>query len=190
MARSAPAVLDRFESSLADLDVALTRTPRASFESAVRDAVAEPAVGTPLPFEGVSLPAFVDRAPTPATLRAAKTGVTAATLAIADYGSVVLPSTREGSEQVSLVPERHVAIVDETDVVPDMPTAIERLGPQLRDGDSVVIATGPSATADMGALVRGAHGPKAVHVVLLEDGARGDAGEQPPAGSDGGGDPP
>jgi len=31
------------------------------------------------------------------------------------------------------------------------------------------LATGPSATADMGALVRGAHGPERVHVLLIDD---------------------
>ncbi|TKX83368.1 hypothetical protein EXE43_24625, partial [Halorubrum sp. SS5] len=40
----------------------------------------------------------------------------------------------------------------------------------------VVFATGPSATADMGGLVHGAHGPKEVHVVLLreDDSAEGE----------------
>jgi len=38
-----------------------------------------------------------------------------------------------------------------------------------RDGDDVILATGPSATADMGDLVLGAHGPRAVHALLLED---------------------
>jgi L-lactate dehydrogenase complex protein LldG len=32
-----------------------------------------------------------------------------------------------------------------------------------------VLATGPSATADMGELVLGAHGPESVHVVILDE---------------------
>jgi L-lactate dehydrogenase complex protein LldG len=50
------------------------------------------------------------------------------------------------------------------------------LGPRCReDGTDVIVATGPSATADMGALVTGAHGPKAVHAVLVDRDAEGDA---------------
>lgn len=94
--------------------------------------------------------------------------MTEATLAIADYGSIVLPSTPEGVEPVSLFPERHVAVLDEADLVESMATAIDRLGERIRaDGGSHIVATGPSATADMGALVQGAHGPEHVHVVVV-----------------------
>lgn len=162
-------VLERFERSLSDHDVPITRTDPGGVEAALRSIAGEPAIGTPLPFEDVSLPPFVEADPSPADLESAHTGVTAADFAIADYGSVVLPSTPEGSEQVSLFPELHVPVLSAQAIVADMPTAINRLGPRLRDGDSVVLATGPSATADMGELVRGAHGPKDVHVVVLTD---------------------
>ncbi len=161
----------RFEASLTALDVAVTRTAPADFESTLREIVSEPVVGTALPFDDVSLPNWVDDAPTPATLESATTGITPACLGIADYGSVVLPSTPEGAEPVSLFSDLHVAVLRESDLVADMQTAIEHLAPRLRDGESAIVATGPSATADMGALVTGAHGPKDVHVVLLRDGS-------------------
>jgi L-lactate dehydrogenase complex protein LldG len=159
----------RFDASLSELGVELTRTTPAEFDSTLRELVDEPAVGTPLPFDEVSLPTWIDDEPSPRTLEAATTGVTGASLGIADYGSVVLPSTETGAEQVSLFPDLHVAVLREADLVGEMRTAIERLGPKLRDGGSSIIATGPSATADMGALVQGAHGPKDVRVVLLEE---------------------
>ncbi|MFC7044687.1 LUD domain-containing protein [Halobacteriaceae archaeon GCM10025711] len=160
-----------FAASLADLAVTLTRTTAAEFGDALREAVEPPAVGVPLPFDGVSLDGTgVDRDPSAPDLAAAVTGVTPASLGIADYGSVVVESSPDGTEPVSLFPDRHVAVVAASDVVPDMPAAVERLGEAFRDGrDNAVVATGPSATADMGELVRGAHGPKHVHVVLLED---------------------
>lgn len=129
-----------------------------------------PAVGVafPSPWD-VDLPNSVDTDPTPANLDAAATGVTAARLAIADYGTVVLEADAAGSESISLFPERHVAVVRADDVVPGMREAIERLGGRLRDGASAVLATGPSATADMGDLVIGAHGPREVEIVLLEE---------------------
>lgn len=163
-------IRERFEETLADLEVSVTETTPDEFDATLRRIATDPVVGTPLPFDSVSLPGWVDDEPTPATLEDATTGVTAASMGIADYGSVVLPATADGSEQVSLFPELHVPVLRERDLVANMPTAIERLAPELRDGGSAIVATGPSATADMGALVKGAHGPKDVHVVLLEDG--------------------
>jgi L-lactate dehydrogenase complex protein LldG len=101
-------------------------------------------------------------------LDAATTGVTAAGLAIADYGSLLLRATPDGSEPVSLFPDLHVAVLRASDIVPDMETALSRFGEDCRDRrQSAIVATGPSATADMGALVRGAHGPTEVHVVVV-----------------------
>lgn len=99
----------------------------------------------------------------------AQTGLTAARLGIADYGTVVLQ--HDGTtERVSLLPERHVTVLRQSDLVADMPAAFGRLGPILREAPtSLVLATGPSATADMGGLVRGAHGPQAVHVIICTD---------------------
>ncbi len=166
---------ERFAANLEALEVSVTRAEPATFDSALREVTTEPTIGTRLPFESVSLPDWVDDEPTPATLEAATTGVTAASLGVADYGSVVLPGTPEGGEPVSLFQDLHVAVLRRSDLVGDMRTAIERLGPQLREGHSAIVATGPSATADMGALVKGAHGPKDVHVIVLEDG--GEDGE-------------
>lgn len=165
-----------FEASLDELGVTWSRASAEEFETAVVEAVVEPAVGTPLPFEGVSLAGTdVTRDPTPAELDGAATGVTPADFGVAEYGSVVLRPDAAGTEPVSLYPERHVAVLAESDVLPDMSAAFERLEAALSpgggdaDGGDAIVATGPSATADMGALVTGAHGPKEVHVVLVED---------------------
>lgn len=159
-----------FESSLGRLDVGWTETTTEEMPEAWGDVLRRPAVGAPLPFDGVSLPDEVTVSPTPAELNAATTGVTPASFAIASYGSVVLRATPDGTEPVSLFPDRHVAVVRESDVVPGMTEAFERLADDIRaERGSAIVATGPSATADMGALVRGAHGPKDVHVVILTD---------------------
>jgi L-lactate dehydrogenase complex protein LldG len=166
--------VDVFADSLARLDVPVTRADPAAATATLADLVTPPAVGTPLPDRfGVTLPPAVRTDFTPADLRGAQTGVTHADFAVADYGSVALPATPEGLEPAALFGARHVVVVRAADVLPDMPAAFERLGPHLRDGGSSVLATGPSATADMGALVRGAHGPKEVHVVVVE----GDGGD-------------
>lgn len=141
------------------------------FGDALREVLDRPAVGARLPFDGVSLDGLpVTTDPSPAELDAAATGVTAAAFAVADYGSVVLASGEEGTEQASLFPETHVAVLAESDVVADMEAAFDRLDAAFADDlTSAVLATGPSATADMGSLVYGAHGPTDVHVIVLTD---------------------
>jgi L-lactate dehydrogenase complex protein LldG len=159
-----------FETSLDRLDVGWTHATSAELDAVLEELADEPAVGTSLPFD-VALPEWVNTSPTPREIDEAKTGITAAGLGIASYGSVVLPSTPEGAEPVSLFPDLHVAVLRTRDVVAGMPEAFDYLGEEIRAGDhaSAIIATGPSATADMGELVKGAHGPKDVHVVMLDE---------------------
>ncbi|MFW6382715.1 MAG: LUD domain-containing protein [Haloferacaceae archaeon] len=159
-----------FESSLDEVGVECVRTTAEGFESTLAPLLDDPAVGAPLPFEGVSLPDHVNTDPTVADLEAAATGVTPAGYGIADYGSVVIQGGGAGEEPVSVYADEHVAVVAADDVLPDMDAAFDRLAEDVRDGArQSIIATGPSATADMGALVKGAHGPMDVTVVLLED---------------------
>lgn len=160
---------DRFDSQAAEYGVAVTHVPDQDATSAIEAAIEGPTVGAPLPWDAVDLPSSVTTNPTPAELNAAVTGVTSASLAIAEYGSLLLRADAAGSEPISLFVDRHVAVLQADDIVPDMPAAFEWLGSELRDTrDSVIVATGPSATADMGALVQGAHGPKTVEVVVVE----------------------
>lgn len=164
-------LLATFEASLDGLDVTHERTTAAGLTDAVRGAVTEPAVGAPLPWEGLSLDGTgVNCQPTPAELRDAQTGVTAAGAAVAEYGSLVVQSRPGGDEPASVYPPRHVAVLREGDLVPDVPAAVAWLADEFEAGRrSAVLATGPSSTADMGELVRGVHGPQAVHVVTVTD---------------------
>ncbi|ELZ81520.1 LUD domain-containing protein [Haloferax larsenii] len=158
-----------FEDSLERLEVGWTHTSSDELGDVLREVCDDPAVGVPLPSDA-PLPEWVNTNPTPADLREANAGVTAAGIGIADYGSVVVQGTPDGVEPVSLFCDRHVAVLQQSDIVPGMPEAFEWLGEEFRTGhSSAIIATGPSATADMGALVKGAHGPKDVHVVILDE---------------------
>jgi L-lactate dehydrogenase complex protein LldG len=160
----------RFLDRLADFDVSYTVTTPDGVADAVADVADDPAVGVPLPDGLGELPPSVATDPSPSDLEAAATGVTHADLGVADYGSLALPATADGVEPVSLYGDKHVAVVAAENVVPGMPEALSALGDRFHvDGDSVVLATGPSATADMGALVQGAHGPKTVHAVVVEE---------------------
>ena len=189
-----------FKRRLDDLGVSVTEGPESECAELVDEAAGDPAVGVAL-YDGgnkrdagdaesegadpaAALPDRVATDPTTAELRAAHTGVTDAELGVAAYGSVAIEADAAGTEPVSLFVDRHVVVLREADLVPDMPDAFDWLGPRARDESvDVVFATGPSATADMGGLVHGAHGPKEVHVVLLRDGDAGptERGEAAPS---------
>ena len=166
-------VVSSFASTLSDRGVRVLETEPEDLSMVLESEIEPPAVGTPLedlPVDLASLAVDVTLDPTPTELDESTTGVTGTALGIADYGSVVVRGGPAGQEPVSLYPDRHVAVVRESAIVQDMRTAMERIGDSIAEGyRSHVIATGPSATADMGALVEGAHGPKSVTVVVVTD---------------------
>lgn len=162
------AAYDQFATEVRRYNVGITEVSPSEVTTAIEETIEPPAVGTALPWEEVELPDSVETEPTAADIDAATTGVTAAELAVAEYGSILLRTDELGSEPVSLFNDLHVAVLREEDIVPDMTAAFEYVGEQAReDRSSAILATGPSATADMGALVQGAHGPKAVKLIII-----------------------
>ncbi|HKJ59796.1 MAG TPA: LUD domain-containing protein [Halobacteriales archaeon] len=163
--------VSRFASSLSGVGVGLTRTTADEFAETLEAEIEPPAVGADLGIDGVSLEAAgVNTDPTNGELQSAKTGVTRAGKGIAAYGTLVLQSDAAGTEPTALYPPNHVAVLRESDVIEDVGSALSWLGEEFDAGrDSAVFATGRSATADMGELVFGVHGPVAVHVLLVTD---------------------
>lgn len=80
-----------FEESLSTRDVPLTRTVAADAASELAALVGSLAIGTQLPYDGVSLPEDVTDELSPSAFESASVGITPAALAIAEYGSVVIP---------------------------------------------------------------------------------------------------
>lgn len=161
----------RFEASLGDRSVSMTRTESEAFGATVDSLVREPAVGVPLEgYDGISLAdTAVETPPTPRLLTESKTGVTPVGAAIAEYGTLVLDSDSAGTEPVSLYPPHHVGIVRESDVLGTVEDAGGHLKERFAAGGSSIFATGVSSTGDMGSLVEGVHGPKHVDVILITD---------------------
>jgi L-lactate dehydrogenase complex protein LldG len=170
-------VAAEFSDTAREIVDSCTRIAPAEFEETIGELLVEPAVGAPLPSESVSLEGTeVDTDPSVEALKTAETGVAQAELAVARYGTLSIESRPGGDELVSLYPPRHVVVVDEGDIVPDLIAAFDRFEATVREaretggpGKSRVLATGPSATADMGELVEGVHGPKEVHVVVVSE---------------------
>lgn len=101
-------------------------------------------------------------------LSTADVGVTDAFAAIAASGSICVVVDRGYAGYISLLVRTHIAVVD-SDCMVARPGELFRpdclAGKGLRR--NFVYVTGPSATADMGPLVRGVHGPHRLHVVVL-----------------------
>ncbi len=102
-------------------------------------------------------------------------GVTGVDYAVAETGSVVVVPRAGLSRLVSLVPPVHVALVRPRDVVESLDDVflLRRLEYFQKGGDMgsyLNFITGPSRTADIEqTIVIGVHGPKEVHMVLLDE---------------------
>lgn len=106
--------------------------------------------------------------PTAEELVNSPAGVTEAFAGVARTGSVCVDVGYQRTGMASLLAPLHIAVV-----------ASETIVPQPRDlfrddilggkglSRSFVFITGPSATADMGPLVRGVHGPHRLHIIVL-----------------------
>jgi L-lactate dehydrogenase complex protein LldG len=143
-------------------------------EAAVADTIADilPAGGTVVVPPGLSpawLPPTVTALPDDgldhARIGAADAVVTAAAVAVAQTGTVVLDgSPDQGRRVLSLLPDRHICVVRADQVVATVPEALARLTPQR----PLTWISGPSATSDIELIrVEGVHGPRRLHVLLL-----------------------
>ena len=101
-------------------------------------------------------------------------GITGADYAVAETGSVIILPRRGLSRLVSVVPPVHLAIVRPRDVLASLDDLflLRRLEYHSNGGDMgsfLNFITGPSRTADIEqTIVVGVHGPRAVHLILLE----------------------
>jgi len=102
---------------------------------------------------------------TVAGLDAVDAVVTAAAVAVAETGTIMLDgSPSQGRRIISLVPDRHICVLSVEQIVQMLPEAIARLeatAPQTW-------ISGPSATSDIELeRVEGVHGPRTLDVLIL-----------------------
>jgi L-lactate dehydrogenase complex protein LldG len=110
--------------------------------------------------------------------------ITGCTVAIAETGTIVLTgSEREGRRALTLVPDLHICVVEEEQIVELVPEAISRIAPLVQaERRPITMISGPSATSDIELnRVEGVHGPRDL-VVLVIAGSRTEQ-SQPVSGS-------
>jgi L-lactate dehydrogenase complex protein LldG len=98
-----------------------------------------------------------------------RVSVTDALAGIGETGSLVFCSAADRPAGLNFLPELHIAVLRIDDIVPHM----EDVWPKVRAlpvwPRAVNVVSGPSRTADVAQIiVRPAHGPKALHILLLE----------------------
>ena len=161
-------LLALFAERVADYRAEVTRCAAADLGQLVvaildgaREVVVPPGLGLEVPG------ARVDNGLSPAELDLIEAVVTRASVGIAETGTVVLDhGLGQGRRAVTLLPDLHVCIVGELQVVADVGDALARLDPERPQ----TWVSGPSATSDIELQrVEGVHGPRTLLVVLAVD---------------------
>jgi iron-sulfur cluster protein len=106
---------------------------------------------------------------TPHELDGLDGALTGCALGIAETGTIVLDGgAGQGRRALTLVPDYHLCVVAEDQVVGLVPEAVERLEPSVREGRPLTFVSGPSATSDIELnRVEGVHGPRTLDVVVV-----------------------
>jgi L-lactate dehydrogenase complex protein LldG len=95
--------------------------------------------------------------------------VTGCALGIAETGTIALDGGEaSGRRALTLVPDLHVCVVHEEQIVAGVPDAVDRLAEAARAGRPITLVSGPSATSDIELdRVEGVHGPRRLEVLVV-----------------------
>jgi L-lactate dehydrogenase complex protein LldG len=100
--------------------------------------------------------------------------VTPAFAGIAETGTLMLTSSAETPSTLNFLPDTHVVVLKADQVVPTYEEGWTRLRARGDMPRTVNFITGPSRTGDIEQRIQlGAHGPRRLHIVLVDEGSGG-----------------
>jgi L-lactate dehydrogenase complex protein LldG len=97
--------------------------------------------------------------------------LTGCALGIAQTGTIVLDSGRaQGRRVLTLLPDYHICVVKEDQIVGLVPQAFAKLEETVKgEGRAITFISGPSATSDIELdRVEGVHGPRTLEVFIAD----------------------
>lgn len=171
-------VMERFIERVADYKVNIRRVAARDLPGAIAAACVERGVKrlvVPADLPSDWLPAQVellrDAPPLSDEQLDGSDGVlTGCALGIAQTGTIVLDGgSAQGRRVLTLLPDYHLCVINETQVVELVPEAITRLGDAVRlHHRPLTFISGPSATSDIELnRVEGVHGPRTLDVLVV-----------------------
>ncbi len=101
-----------------------------------------------------------------------RVGITGVSSALAATGSLIVESGAGRYRSTSLLPDVHIALMRAEQILPDLESWQEEQKqqgyPAFTTSSNSTVISGPSKTADIAhQLVKGAHGPREVHILIL-----------------------
>jgi L-lactate dehydrogenase complex protein LldG len=171
-------MIEAFIERVADYKVDVRRVEEQELPRAIATACAERAVHrllAPADLPAAWLPAEVellrdDPPLSDAQLDASAGVLTGCALGIAQTGTIVLDGgTNQGRRVLTLLPDYHLCVIREEQIVELVPEALERLGESVKlHQRPLTFISGPSATSDIELnRVEGVHGPRTLDVLVV-----------------------
>ncbi len=160
-------LVDLFVERVADYRAVVTRCSASDVAATIATALSgATSVLVPAGFEHQVSGAVEDTGQSALELDRVDAVVTGASVGIAVTGTIVLShGVGEGRRALTLVPDLHVCVVREDQVVHGVPEAVALLDP----GRPQTWISGPSATSDIELnRVEGVHGPRNLHVIVVQ----------------------
>ncbi len=173
-------IVERFAENVAEYKAKVRRVAASELPAAIAEALEERGVRRlviPADLPGDWTPEGVDllrdgangRRLTNEELDESDGALTGCALGIAQTGTIVLDSGEaQGCRSLTLLPDYHLCVVREEQVVSLVPEAFARVADSVKDeGRAVTFVSGPSATSDIELnRVEGVHGPRTLEVLI------------------------
>ena len=88
---------------------------------------------------------------------------------IAESGSVIISAESGYAAYFTMLTKFHIVLLKASEIYERPRDIFNNKNSETENNKNFSIVTGPSATADMGSLVRGVHGPEHLHIIIIEN---------------------